>query len=229
MDNNAYHKRALLVFSRLPRKGLVKSRLAAHIGTQKAFDCFLRLSARCLSAASGVYSARFLYLYPGSWTTGDFYPLRPVLSRFRIRAQKPGNLGEKMAGAFCDMFSQGYSQAVIIGVDIPLITTQVIEKAFSILETRDVVLGPALDGGYYLIGIRAESEGWPALFRNIPWGTAMVLEDTIKRAMKTGLEPVLLRPHFDVDTWDDLLRWRREEWDADTCAFLDDILNRQYL
>ena len=228
MDDNAYHKRALLVFSRLPRKGFVKSRLAGHIGTQRAFDCFLRLSGRCLETASGVCSARFLYL-SGHWTSGDLYPLRPVLSHFRLRAQRPGDLGKKMSVAFCDTFSQGYSRAVIIGADIPLITAQIIERAFFLLETRDVVLGPAFDGGYYLIGIRTESKGWPVLFRGIPWGTAMVLEDTIKKAVKTGLNPALLEHLFDVDTRDDLERWRGEEKDADIRAFLDKTLNRQHL
>jgi len=224
MDDNTYHKRALLVFSRLPRKGFVKSRLAAHIGVQRAFECFLKLSGRCLEAASGVCSARFLYLYPGHWTSGDLHPLRPVLLHFRLRVQRPGDLGEKMAMAFCDMFSQGYSRAVIIGADIPLITAQIIEEAFFLLETKDVVLGPAFDGGYYLIGIRAKSRGWPVLFEEVRWGTAMVLEDTIKKAVKTGLNPALLRPLFDVDTRDDLWRWREEEKDADISTFLDKIL-----
>ena len=221
MDNN---KEALLVFSRLPRRGLVKSRLAAHIGAQRAFDCFLRLSGRCLGAASGPCCARFLYLYPGHWTTGDLDPLRPFLSPFRLRAQRPGDLGEKMSAAFCDMSFQGYRRAVIIGVDIPFITAQIIERAFFLLETRDVVLGPALDGGYYLIGIRTKARGWPVLFEGVRWGTAMVLEDTLKRAAETGLRPALIQPLFDVDTGDDLWRWRREEGDADTCAFLDNIL-----
>ncbi len=226
MDDNAYHKKALLVFSRLPRKGFVKSRLAAHIGAQSAFDCFLKLSSRCLGAASGVCSARFLYLYPGCWASGDIDPLRPVLSYFRLRAQKPGNLGEKMSAAFYDMFSQGYSRAVIIGADIPLITAQIIERAFSLLETRDVVLGPAFDGGYYLIGIRVESKGWPVLFEEVRWGTDMVLEDTLKKVAKTGLNPVLLEPLFDVDTRDDLWRWREEEKDADIRTFLDKVLKK---
>lgn len=224
MDDNAYRKRALLVFSRLPRKGFVKSRLAAHIGTQRAFECFLKLSGRCLETASGVCSARFLYLYPVCWTSGDLDPLRPVLPHFRLRAQRPGDLGEKMSTAFCDMFSQGYSRAVIIGVDIPLITAQIIERAFFLLETRDVVLGPAFDGGYYLVGIRAESKGWPILFEAVRWGSAMVLEDTLKKAAETGLKPALLEPLFDMDTRDDLWRWREEEKDTDIRAFLDKIL-----
>jgi rSAM/selenodomain-associated transferase 1 len=229
MDDNAYHKRALLVFSRLPRKGLVKSRLAVHIGTQMAFDCFLMLSGRCLETASVVCSARFLYLYPGHWTSGNLDLLQPVLPYFRLRTQRPGDLGGKMASAFCDMFSHGYSRAVIIGADIPFITAQIIERAFFLLETRDVVLGPAFDGGYYLIGIRTESKGWPVLFKKVRWGTSMVLEDTLKNAAETGLNPALLEPLFDVDTRDDLERWREEEKDADIRALLDKILNRQHL
>ena len=134
-----------------------------------------------------------------------------------------------MAAAFYDMFSQGYRRAVIIGIDIPLITAQIIERAFFLLETRDVVIGPALDGGYYLIGIRAKSKGWPVLFEAVRWGTAMVLEDTLKKTAKTGLNPALLEPLFDVDTVDDLWRWRGKEKDADIRAFLDKVLNRQHL
>ncbi len=116
-------------------------------------------------------------------------------------AQPDGDLGQRLTGAFREAFGQGYFRVVIIGADCPDLLASHIEEAFSILRSQDLVIGPATDGGYYLIGL---SRPEPALFAAIPWGAGDVLEKTLEIAEQKGLSLAQLETLSDVDRPEDL-------------------------
>ena len=115
--------------------------------------------------------------------------------------QGPGDLGEKMHRAFADSFHQGYQQVITIGADCPALATKTLATAFNKLAEHDLVLGPATDGGYYLIGLSLLS---PRLFADLPWGSSRVLQETLALAEKSDLSFFLLEELSDVDRPEDL-------------------------
>jgi len=114
-----------------------------------------------------------------------------------LRPQSVGPLGSRLATAFARHFADAADRVVIVGTDCPGIDRRLVTEAFSALSSHDVVLGPTLDGGYYLIGLR---EPQPALFRDIPWAGGAVLAQTRAKAHTLRLSVRLLRPLRDVDT-----------------------------
>jgi rSAM/selenodomain-associated transferase 1 len=119
-------------------------------------------------------------------------------------AQKGGHLGERMQKAFEEVFSDGYGCAVLIGSDLPDLPSEILDQAIQSLETFEAVIGPARDGGYYLIGFRRSSFS-PAAFFNIPWGTKTVLKDTLSLLKKESEHIFILPAWRDVDTLEDLM------------------------
>jgi len=107
-----------------------------------------------------------------------------------------------MARAFADVFALGYRQVMVVGTDLPTLPGSVFGEAVTLLAAHDVVLGPALDGGYYLVGLRKPS---PELFTGIPWSTDRVLSLTQQKAAALGLHAALLPVQRDIDTIDDLM------------------------
>jgi rSAM/selenodomain-associated transferase 1 len=122
---------------------------------------------------------------------------------FHYQPQQGSSLGEKMKRAFLQAFAGGAKRVVLIGSDIPDLDAGIIDAAFAGLETHDGVLGPAVDGGYYLIGFAAESF-CPAIFRDIAWGSSHVFEDTLNRMTGEKLTVQMLTPWQDIDTVEDL-------------------------
>jgi rSAM/selenodomain-associated transferase 1 len=139
-----------------------------------------------------------------SWLQNNDYDLLP---------QEGKSLGEKMANAFSTAFSLGAEKVVIIGTDCIEISDEIISKAFEGLHRVDVVLGPAEDGGYYLLGLK---ESMPEIFRGIHWSTNLVLNQTLKKLKRKGLKFRLLKTLKDIDTISDfndelLLKIRERE------------------
>ncbi len=124
---------------------------------------------------------------------------------FAYRRQPAGNLGIKMIYAFEAVFAEGESKAVLVGTDCPGITRDHITDAMERLDNVDVVLGPAVDGGYYLIGLK---NAYPSLFKDIPWGTGQVCAMTSKRASEAGLAVSFLDTLADIDRPEDLSIWQ---------------------
>jgi rSAM/selenodomain-associated transferase 1 len=112
------------------------------------------------------------------------------------------DLGARLIHAFDEVFAMGFSRAVAIGSDSPALPRERLAEAFEFLETREAVFGPAVDGGYYLVGLAGPR---PALFRGIPWSTYAVMAATEQAAAREGLASALLPRHRDVDTPEDLL------------------------
>jgi len=128
----------------------------------------------------------------------------PVPSHVAARDQDGPDLGHRLRSAFEDLLAGPTDRAVVIGADCPDLNPGRIGEAFDALESHDVVLGPTLDGGYYLLGLRRRA---PALFDGVSWGTERVLEQTLVRAERCGLEVSLLGPLSDLDTPADLVAY----------------------
>lgn len=122
------------------------------------------------------------------------------------KTQSDGDLGEKMASAFREELTEKNYTTLIIGTDCPFVTNGILEKAYLALESSDFVLGPAKDGGYYLLGMR---EFHPSVFTGIPWSTEAVLSLTINRIKELNLSYSLLEELNDVDTVEDWKEWKQ--------------------
>ena len=193
---------SLIIFARHPELGRVKTRLAAGIGNEAALEAYRALLAHTRAVVAP------LAVHKTVWLTGEVAPVAGATewSGFEQRPQPAGDLGEKMQAAFTYDFARPVEAAVIIGTDCPGLTTGHLTAAFAALRTNDVVLGPAVDGGYYLLGM---TRLHPALFANKPWSTATVRAETLADAARLGLRVHLLPELQDVDTVDDLRAWQQ--------------------
>lgn len=199
MRNNASR---VVVFLKAPRPGAVKTRLAGTLGPAAACAAYRRLVEALLANLAPL--PRVELCFTPAEAGAEIQPwVRPG---WLTCPQVGGDLGERLHAAFAEHFETDALHVVIIGSDCPDVTATDIEDAWLALEGHDVVLGPALDGGYWLIGLRAPQ---PALFTGIPWSTDRVFGETMCRAREAGLRVALLRELADVDTAADWERWLR--------------------
>jgi len=190
---------AILVFVRAPEAGRVKTRLAASIGANAALRVYRRLAEHAAREALAVADAEVrVHFTPGdaeaavrAWL-GDGPALLP---------QADGDLGERMRDAFAQAFADGHERVVIIGSDLPEMRADLLRRAISLLDDHQAVVGPARDGGYYLLGLTRMVEG---VFDGIAWSTPGVLQATLQRLEAAGITPGLLEPLTDVDEVGDL-------------------------
>ena len=201
----------LIIFTRYPEPGKTKTRLIPVLGEHGSSELQRRMTEHLISRSRKLSPARNLSIeirYEGDNESLMQNWLGP---EFTYATQSEGNIGQRMRHAFEEAFQSGVEKAVIIGTDIPDITTDILKNAFEQLYPHDLVLGPARDGGYYLIGINKAS--WPKakslLFDKIPWGTASVLLQTLAAAEKMGLNHILLETLADVDRPEDLAVWQQ--------------------
>ncbi|HET9316447.1 MAG TPA: TIGR04282 family arsenosugar biosynthesis glycosyltransferase [Vicinamibacteria bacterium] len=194
----------LIVFVKRPRAGEVKTRLASEVGPEEAAVLYRSMAEHVLQATapSGGGYDRVVEYAPAD--AGD--EVRRWLPAERCVPQVAGELGERMAHALARAFSEGVFRAVLVGTDVPALAREHVAQAFAALREADLVLGPAWDGGYYLVGLGAPR---PALFEGIAWSTPTVREQTIGRARELGLRHRLLAELRDVDTLADV----RAEWE----------------
>jgi rSAM/selenodomain-associated transferase 1 len=190
-------KQVLIIFTKNAEPGKVKTRLAATIGDNAAFAVFDKLSRHTAKVAAVVDVVKQVFY-------SDYIPPEDLWSPdlFQKEIQQGNSLGERMSNAFAAVFERGFQPAVIIGTDCPELNGTILEKAFEVAGEYDVTLGPAADGGYYLIGTHRHL---PALFENIQWSTANVLTDTISICRANELSYYLLPMLHDVDEEKDLV------------------------
>lgn len=189
-------KNALILFVRNPEPGKVKTRLAATIGNEKALAVYQQLLQLTHDMALGCDADRFLY-YAGGIPSNDLWE-----NEYFIKREQAGHdLGARMCNAFREVLDMGYRGAVIAGSDCPGLTAAMIHAAFDQLDKTDVVIGPASDGGYYLLGMK---ELLVKLFVNKSWGTDKVLNETTGDLHMAGKKFELLRVLSDIDTAADL-------------------------
>ncbi len=195
----------LAVFVKEPRPGAVKSRLAARIGPERAAAVYRAIAEEALrrTAPRGDEYSRLLFFTPPQARTAvEQWLPGPVLL-----PQVEGELGERMSSALSEIFGRGARRAAVVGTDVPRLSREDVRQAFEGLDAHDLVLGPATDGGYYLLALKRPE---PALFRGIPWSTPAVLTTTLERAAQSGRSVWLLRTLGDVDTAEDLAAdWTR--------------------
>jgi rSAM/selenodomain-associated transferase 1 len=179
----------------------VKSRLAATIGAERALRIYRFLGERTMRVARSVGDAQLaVRITPDEGVE----TARAWLGNAIYLGQGAGDLGERMSRAIEEALGDGADRVVIVGTDCPTLDEPLIERAFAALEHADVVLGPASDGGYYLVAVRRLE---PAIFTGIPWSTPEVLEKTCAAAAGAGLTLTLVDERRDVDTIDDWRRW----------------------
>ncbi|WP_159022561.1 TIGR04282 family arsenosugar biosynthesis glycosyltransferase [Formosa sp. L2A11] len=187
-------KKALIVFARNPELGKCKTRLAKTIGDENALAIYRTLLQHTAKISESVKADNFVF-YSEHIHKNDTWDD----NNFRKKLQQGEDLGERMNHAFKDLFQNNYQKVVIIGSDILDLTSEIIDDAFNQLEHNDVVIGPAKDGGYYLLGMKTlHSE----LFKNKAWGTATVLEESLKNL--TNKSVYLLEELNDIDTFEDI-------------------------
>ncbi len=201
---------AIILFFRYPEKGKVKTRLAAEVGDELAFElynCFLLDSIETLAQIS----ADLIIL--GTGNPGTFIAELP--NNIPYLPQRGDDLGARMYNAFCDVFARGYKGAVLIGGDIPGLRPEVVSRALHELACNDVILGPSADGGYYLIGFRQDTlKATP--FEDIRWSTPLVLAETVKKINKMGMDPYFLTETEDIDDLKALARFYEKQRRAQT-------------
>ncbi|RAK69739.1 TIGR04282 family arsenosugar biosynthesis glycosyltransferase [Hymenobacter edaphi] len=191
----------LLIFARYPELGKVKTRLAAGLGDEPALDIYRQLLDLTHAAVAPLPATRTLWL--AAAPPPEAAPLWPG-TRQQLQPAA-ADLGQRMAHAFAAAFAEGARRTVVIGTDCPGLRTDLLATAFRHLHSHDVVLGPADDGGYYLLGL---CQPQPALFEGIHWSTGSVLRDTLALAARAGLTVALLPTLHDVDTAEDWRRWQ---------------------
>jgi len=189
------------VFARWPEPGRVKTRLSPALPAALACDLHRAMLGDALAAALAARAdARTLH-----W--GDAPAGRSgvaVPDAFEVREQRGPDLGARLEHAFAEHLRAPGARAVIVGADCPQLDAATIDRALERLADHDLVLGPALDGGFTLIGLARPA---PGLFRGVAWSTAAVLAQTLERAAALGLSNALLDPLADLDTPADLVRW----------------------
>ena len=195
---------ALIVFARLPVAGSVKTRLAKTLGEDFAVR-FYRACAEhtfneCRKAApTGMdifvfYSDEKDKELMKKWTGNDF----------RLLPQSGEDIGKRMFNAFKIVFDEGVNRAILIGTDVPDISSGIISKALTSLNNTELVIGPAKDGGYYLIGMK---KLYGFLFENIEWGTGKVFAGTLDKINMNNLDKKIITELYDIDTEEDITKW----------------------
>lgn len=189
------HKNLLLIFTRNPELGKCKTRLAATVGDKTAMAIYIFLLEHTVTVTKDLKVLKEVY-YSEAIREGDLWD--PQI--YQKELQQGIDLGERMANAFKAGFKAGYKRIAIIGSDLYDLSTEDLANAFKNLHTNDFVLGPASDGGYYLLGM---THFVPAIFKNKVWGTSTVLKDTLTDLKNKNV--YLLETKNDVDVLEDIV------------------------
>lgn len=198
--------RNLGVFAKYWQPGQVKTRLAKDLGDSTAAELYHQMLLTLLTRLEALESQITLYYSPPE-RESEF---RRLPGKHDCAPQPTGGLSERSRHYF-DQTLASYQKVIIIGSDIPHISLHQIETAFDLLDQVPMVIGPAEDGGYYLLGL---TEAANFLFDDIQWSSSVVLEQTLERAREHQLNYCLLQPEFDLDDLHELTRFRDQ--------FLDD-------
>jgi len=184
----------LIIFTRNPEPGKVKTRIAKDVGEITAFKIYNFLLEHTVSVTRNLAVSKEVY-YSETIAENDIWEKEI----FTKKLQQGEGLGKRMKNAFEEGFRNGYKNIIIIGSDLYDLQREDLEKAFQLLQEKDAVIGPATDGGYYLLGM---NQLFPAVFEDKEWGTSSVLEDTLKDLK--GKNIALLEARNDVDYYSDI-------------------------
>jgi rSAM/selenodomain-associated transferase 1 len=186
-------KNLLIIFVKNIKLGKVKTRLAKTVGDDNAFKVYKALVEVTENATSNINVDKRIYfsdaIIDEKWPN-DFKAV-----------QKGNDLGERMSNAFKDGFTSGYDNIVLIGSDLPNISEDIIIHGFDSIKSKDIVFGPAEDGGYYLVGF---SKFHNCVFENKAWSTSNLLKETLTELNQKNIDVSIIVTFNDIDTFEDL-------------------------
>lgn len=198
----------LIIFTRYPEPGKTKTRLIPALGEQGAANLHRHLIQNTLNQVQNLTKNRPVTVEV-KYAGGNQELMQKLIPPpINCSPQSQGDLGDRMKNALAESFAQTIQRIIIIGTDCPELDTHLLIQAFNRLCDYDLVLGPALDGGYYLIGMQRPI---PQLFTKIDWGTQLVLQQTLTIAQHLNLSYSLLDPLADIDRPEDLTQFNFEE------------------
>lgn len=193
-------RRCLIIFAKEPVKGKVKTRLNDYLSKEECFNLYKAFLKDTIELTKKIRCKDKILAYDS-----DKYPdyLKKIAPDFIFYKQNGKDLGMRMHNALKFVIRDNSSKVVIIGSDLPTLPASSIKKAFDLLNRADLVLGPSLDGGYYLIGLKSPCIG---LFKGITWSSAMVFQETINRTKKLKKSIAFLDKRYDIDDIESLFR-----------------------
>lgn len=190
---------AIIIFVRTPELGKVKTRLAASIGNEEALDVYVKLLQHTLEIVQQITADKFVY-YADAFLDEDMWS---AINANRFVQQGEG-LGDRLQHACSAVANLGYKKMIILGSDCPELSPDIIRKGLFILDGKDACIGPAKDGGYYLLGLKNYHH---TIFENIDWSTDKVCAQTCAQLTDAGLTYEMLPELSDIDTVEDLLHF----------------------
>lgn len=204
---------AMVIMTRIPVPNKTKTRLLTILTPQECAHIHMAFLKDIIKTCSNIGNIDLFIFY------GDEGPLSIIdnllKDNIKVFPQKGKDLGEKMKNIFSELFQKGYTKVVLMGADIPEVKKEDIDNAFFKLENKDIVFGPTLDGGYYLVGM---NKLYPLVFNsNIKWGTPEVFQETINSIRESGLKVDTISTHEDIDTKEDLLSFSKRIEKNDLC------------
>jgi hypothetical protein len=188
-------KAALIIFQKNEELGKVKTRLAVTVGEEKALEIYRILISYTYQVIQDLPLTTYIFF-------SNFIPnsVADIPSNFILRLQEGENLGERMSNAFQLLFKSGYQRILILGTDCAQLESRHITDAIQKLDEKDVVIGPAEDGGYYLLGMKKSTT---SLFEGIEWSTSQVFSQTIEKLTRAELSYGIIETLSDVDVEED--------------------------
>ena len=205
----------LLVFARLPELGKVKTRLAATLGNERTLAVYETMLRELLTSIGESTAETEIEILWAPTASANGAALRHSFGDRSMAMQTGATLGDRLAMAFSErFFFQRTEKIIAIGVDDPRLTRQSVDHAFGLLDSCEWVIGPASDGGYYLIGCRAAAFD-SSIFAGIEWGTDSVLRSTINKIAEADRTLAVLPTHSDIDVVDDLRRFAGDGGDGE--------------
>ncbi|MGB2926109.1 MAG: TIGR04282 family arsenosugar biosynthesis glycosyltransferase [Limnothrix sp.] len=192
----------LIIFTRYPIPGTTKTRLIPALGAAGAADLQRQLTEHTLQQVQDLAADISIYFSGGNGSEMQTW----LGDQWRYQPQRGDGLGDRLIHAFRESEAANYQRTVVIGIDCPGITKQLLTEAFSALKNHAAVFGKAHDGGYYLVGLQTLI---PELFQDMAWGTETVLANTLARTETLGISTKILRSLHDIDVPKDLAIWEQ--------------------
>ncbi len=190
---------AIIIFAKNPSLGRAKTRIAKDVGDEKALEIYKNLLSLTEQILDGLEVDKYLFFT--DFIDEDLWNIQDL----KFRLQSSGDLGDKMGDAFNNVSHSGHHKTIIMGSDCPYITKDLLYNAFEKLDSADHIIGPTVDGGFYLYGTKKFHS---FIFDGITWSSETVLENLIKNIQNTGEDHKLLPTLADIDhiqDWEDFL------------------------
>lgn len=190
---------AIIIFAKAPVPGQVKTRLESHLSQEECSKLHSSFILHVIDIARSVESATIL-LACHPETDHPFFQRITNTYGIQLIRQIGSDLGERITNSIKYALEAGFEKVIVLGSDSPDLPAQYIREGIKALDVKDMVIGPSVDGGYYLIG----GKMMLPVFEGIPWSSSDVFKATLEKALRTGVTFSVLPEWYDIDTWDDL-------------------------